>query len=280
MSWMPKISGRCAALNAAVAMLLGFVEPGYGQVHCPRPDSPCPCAADGMCYPKRDTWGNYKTQWHAWPGESMGLTPTRADGTLPDGRQLQPYIRPQLDQEDLRGPARPPRAVAPAEGAAAPAANGAAPPVNGAAPGAIAPAPAQPAAGAPAGNQEAAPPANDGLQLPGLPGLPDFGPQGSLQPLPQLEDGPPALPQGLSQAVVVQPTMPQSNQLQPAAPQATKQPTVSVVPTTSRFVTPTAAFDTSHLELSNPAAKNVQKSMDEDLQQAIYFEASDMPAAK
>jgi hypothetical protein len=227
-----------------------------------------------MCYPKRDTWGNYKTQWHAWPGESVGLTPTPAPGTPGGSDQLQPYIRPRLDQEDLRGPARPPRAVAPAEGAAAaPAANGAAPAVNGAAP-------AQPAAGAPAGNQEAAPPANDGLQLPGLPGLPDFGPQGSLQPLPQLEDGPPSLPQGLSRAVVAQPAMPQPSQLQPAMSKATKQPTVSVVPTTSRFVTPTAAFDTSHLELSNPAAKNVQKSMDQDMQQAIYFEASDLPAAK
>lgn len=272
MSWMLKICGRCAALNAAVAMLLGLVEPGYGQVHCPRPDSPCPCAADGMCYPKRDTWGNYKTQWHAWPGESTGLTPTRPDGTLPDGGQLQPYIRPRLDQEDLRGPARPPRATTPAEGAV--------PAINGAAPGVNAPAPAQPAAGAPAGNQEAAPPANDGLQLPGLPDIPGFGPQGNLQPLPRLEDAPPALPQGLSRAVVAQPALSQPSQLRTATPQTTKQPTVSAVPTTSRFVTPTAAFDTSHLELSNPAAKNVQKSMDQDLHQAIYFEASDMPVAK
>lgn len=279
MSWMPKLSGRCATLNAAVALLLGLGGPSYGQVHCPRPDSPCPCAADGMCYPKRDTWGSYKTQWHAWPGESVGMTPTRADGTLPDGGQLQPYIRPRLDQEDLRGPARPPRATAPVDGAA-PAANGAAPAANGPAPGANAPAQAQPAAGAPAGNQEAAPPANDGLQLPGLPEIPGFGPQGSLQPLPQLEDGPPSLPQALSRAVVAHPVLPQSSQMPAASLEAAKQPTVSAVPTTSRFVTPTAAFDTSHLELSNPAAKNVQKPMDQDLRQAIYFEASDIPAAK
>jgi hypothetical protein len=74
--------------------------------------------------------------------------------------------------------------------------------------------------------------------------------------------------------------MPQPDQLQPAASQTTKQPTVSAVPTTSRFVTPTAAYDTSHLELSNPAAKNVQKPMEQDLRQAIYFEASDLPEAK
>lgn len=261
MSRMLKLRGRCAALNTAVAMLLGLVQPGYGQSHCLRPDSPCPCAADGMCYPRRDTWGNYKTQWHAWPGDSVGLTPTPVEGTLPgESDQLQPYIRPRLDQEDLRGPARPPRATTPAAGAA--------PAADGGVPGANAPAAAQPAVGAPVQEQEAAPPANDGLQLPGLPG---FGPQGNLKALPRLEDGPPALPQGLSQALAMQPA---------AAPTVAKQPTASAVPTTSRFITPTAAYDTSRLELSNPAAKNVQKSMDQDLQQAIYFEASDMPTDK
>jgi hypothetical protein len=41
----------------------------------------------------------------------------------------------------------------------------------------------------------------------------------------------------------------------------------------SRFVTPAA----NNIQLTNPAAKNVQKTMDEDLQQAIYYEASDGP---
>lgn len=57
---------------------------------------------------------------------------------------------------------------------------------------------------------------------------------------------------------------------------STSRPAVSVAPAKSRYVTPTAAIDSQNIELGNPAAKNVQKSMDQDLEQAIYFEASDI----
>ena len=42
------------------------------------PPTPPPCAADGACYPKRTTWGYYKTNWRPWPGDKAGIQPTPA----------------------------------------------------------------------------------------------------------------------------------------------------------------------------------------------------------
>ncbi len=281
-SRISKLRSGATAMAFATATLLGLTSLGHAQVHGLLPATPCPCAADGMCYPRRETWGNYKTHWRTWPGDTnVGLTPTPAAGTAPGiSDQLPPYMRPPVDQEDLRGPVKPIRPAAPAAEGAAAAVEGGLPPLNGgvqpAQPGGAAP------AGAPANNgDEAAPPANDALDLPG------FGPQGSLQPLPQFEEGPPALPAGLSQALSAQFSTPvnltQGTIQQPtvaANPSASVRPVINAVPSNSRYVTPAAAIDTSHIELANPAAKNVQKSMEQDLQQAIYFEASDMPPGK
>lgn len=278
---------RAKAFAAATLLgltSLGFADWGHAQVHHgvhgTLPATPCPCAADGMCYPRRETWGNYKTQWRTWPGDTVGLSPTPADGTTPDMKeQLPPYVRPRVDQEDLRGPVKPIRPAAPAADGAEAAVEAGLPPLNGGAQ------PAQPGdaapAAAPAEEGEAAPPAKDALELPG------FGPQGNLQPLPQLEEGPPALPAGLSQALSAQPGMAvnltQQTMQRPtvaANPSAVLRPVIKAVPSNSRYVTPATAIDTTHIELANPAAKNVQKSMEQDLEQAIYFEASDMPPGK
>jgi hypothetical protein len=232
-----------------------------------------------MCYPRRETWGNYKTQWRAWPGDTIGLPPTPAGATPGAPEQLPEYIRPRLDQEDLRGPAKPVRPVAPPVDGGLPPIEGAAPAANGAAAPALnGGAPAPPAGAAPAEGGEAAPPANDGLELPG------FGPQGSLQPLPQTEDGPPALPPALSQAMISEFNTPIALQQAPiarttvAANKSTAGTAnkLNVLPTNSRYVTPASAVATGQIELSNPAAKNVQKSMNQELEQAIYFEASDI----
>jgi hypothetical protein len=247
-----------------------------GQCH---PPTPCPCAADGMCYPKRDTWGNYTTHWRPYPGDMLGLTPTPADGgTIDIQDKLEPFIMPPPDQEDQRGPARPTRPAAPTSTPAPvdgevnelPAVGqplDEVPPANGEQP-------AEPAA-------EEAPGPLDNLNLPG------FGPpQGKLQPLPRIEDGPPALPSALSQAITMgngatfqANFATQAQAITPPAPtvnaNASKSlPKVAVGP--SRFVTPVAA----NIELTNPAAKNVQKTMDQELQQAIYYEASDADGMK
>jgi hypothetical protein len=189
---------------------------------------------------------------------------------------LPPYIVPTPDKEDLRGPVRPKRAAAPATAPEAvdngleglpPLPQNQAPPAEGEQP-------AEPAA-------EEAPGALDNLDLPG------FGPpQGLLQPLPRIEDGPPALPSTLSHAITMGngaaiqanfPTRVTATAVPaPSASANYTRPQPKTAEPQSHFVTPAAA----NIELTNPAAKNVQKTMDQDLQQAIYYEASDLDSLK
>jgi hypothetical protein len=243
----------------AATIVMGLTVAGPAMAHGPHPATPCPCAADGTCYPKRDTWGFYRTNWRPAPGDNVGRVPTPAAQGLENLReQLEPFVRPLPEQEDLRGPAKPTRPSVTTEGNEAPAGR-------------------QPAGGQPAGGQqlpaeagEAAPAEAqplDGLDLPG------FGPQGSFNALPQLEDAPPALPTNLSRALTALPnansnarTTVIANPVRPAA---------STLPVaTSNFVTP--ASNVQGIQLGNPASKNVQKTMNLDLEQAIYLEASDL----
>lgn len=237
--------------KSLAATVLGLTLGNFAMGQC-LPAPPCPCAADGNCYPKRETWGNYTTNWRPWPGDSIGLTPTPAQPTPEEQRQLPIFLRPLPNQEDLRGPAKPTPVAAPA---------------------AQQPSDEQPAE-APANEQA---PADDGLEIPG------FGPQGNLQPLPQIEDGPPALPRALSQAATTLASIPQVASRQPIATgTATANTSAARQPLTTstldaRYVTPTSGVMGANIELSNPAAAKVQKTMDQELQQAIYFEASDLP---
>jgi hypothetical protein len=248
--------------HLAATIVMGLTVAGPALAHGPHPATPCPCAADGTCYPKRDTWGFYRTNWRPAPGESVGRTPTPAGQDAQERLQeLQPYVRPLPEHEDLRGPVRPTRPSTtntevnevPAAGGQQPPA-GAQPPANG---GEVAPAEAQPL---------------DGLDLPG------FGPQGSFQPLPQIEDAPPALPTNLSKALTALPNANTSSRTTVVAnPVGIVRPVASTLPVAnSNYVTP--ATNVQGIELANPAAKNVQKSMNQDLQQAIYLEAANPPA--
>jgi hypothetical protein len=250
------LRGIADATAIAILLGLGFVGTAKAQ-HCPHPATPCPCCADGMCYPKRDTWGNYTTNWRPWPGQTTGIPTTPEEQQLEGAREQLPiFLRPRPDQEDLRGPARPVRPAAPGvqtevNEQAAPL-NGL-PPIDGAAP--------------PAGQQEAppldeapAPAPEGGIDLPG------FGPQGSLQSLPRIEEGPPSLPKSLGQAI--------TSQQRPESQQSTaSQPSTVKANIGSRYVTPTS--NTAAIELTNPAAKHVQKMNDEDLEHAIYYEQSE-----
>lgn len=263
---------------AGLVLGLSMVNAPEASGQC-RPTTPCACAADGMCYPKRETWGSYTTQWRPFPGDTLGVKPTPADGGAADlQKELPIMILPTPDKEDLRGPVRPTRppastsTQAPVEGGL-----GELPPIE------------QPLNQAPPANdgqqaepahEEAPGPFNNNLDLPG------FGPpQSLLQPLPQTEDGLPALPTALSQAHImgsggsIQPNI--SSQAQATAlpgPTARANSSNSPLKTAveqSKFVTPA----TANIQLTNPAARNVQKTMDQDLQQAIYYEASDIDSA-
>jgi hypothetical protein len=247
----------------AATIVMGLTVAGPALAHGPHPATPCPCAADGTCYPKRDTWGFYKTNWRPAPGEKVGRGPTPAGQEAQERLQdLQPFVRPLPEQEDLRGPAKPTRPAT--EVNTVPPATGQLPPAGGQQP----PAGVQPPAnGGEAEPAEAQP--LDGLDLPG------FGPQGSIQPLPQIEDAPPALPSGLSRALTALPNTNSATASRTTVIANPVRPAASSLPVAnSNYVTP--ASNTQRIELANPAAKNVQKSMNQDLEQAIYLEATDL----
>jgi hypothetical protein len=257
--------------HLAATIVMGLTVAGPVMAHGPHPATPCPCAADGTCYPKRDTWGFYKTNWRPAPGEKVGRGPTPAGQEAQERLlELPNLIRPLPEQEDLRGPAKPTRpaavntevnAASPENG---PAAGGQQPPAGGQLP----PAGAQP----PANRGEAAP--AEAQPLEGL-GLPGFGPQGSIQPLPQIEDAPPALPSGLNRALTALPNANSATASRTTVVANPVRPAASSLPVAnSNYVTPVS--NTQRIELANPAAKNVQKSMNQDLEQAIYLETTDL----
>lgn len=256
-------------LGLGIELVLGLDGPNSLQANECQPPTPCPCAADGTCHPKRDTWGSYKTHWRPWPGDKVGLTPTKTEETESDIKQQLPtYQPPRPEQEELRGPAK-----------KLPSAEAAKPATTDAPPQAV------PAA-------EAAEPAGQEFELPGLPGIPDFDPQGSLPPgrlqvLPQIEDGPPSLPENLKASLAVTPNY------QDTVVQSKNAPTVvanrsriAAAPTEAsagnlprrggQIVQATAEVQqVSDIQLTNPAAKNIYKPTDDELHQAIYFEAGD-----
>lgn len=242
---------RLVGSRYALAVLLLFVAYSEAQADACRPETPPPCAADGACYPRRDTWGNYVTRWRPWPGDQIGLAPTPEEERANEIRQRLPVIlRPRPDQEELRGPSKKPSMIQPsAEGAPAGSATPAAP-------------------------TEVAPPAaNPEGALPGL------NLQGSMmQPLPQVEDGPPALPRSLLQVAVSHLAVHGKQQ------QAEPQPLTAVANVGQRAAAPmrsnlkvapaVSALPMNQIELANPAAAHLYQPTEEDLQHAIYYEGT------
>lgn len=153
--------------------------------------SPPPYCADGLCYPKVDTWGWYATRWRRWPTvvepPVPGVTPPP-----PVSPDIPPYERPTPEEEDRRAPlpTRPPAAETPAV------------PQPGAPTEAPAPAPAAP--GAPAAPLEERPrttpilpPSTPSARPPALPFEGPSGvPQESVPVLPFETPPPPSLPFG------------------------------------------------------------------------------------
>ncbi len=94
------------AIGVLALLLAGSESLSYGN-QC-QPQTPCPCEADGVCRPKRDTWGYSQTRWRSWPGDPAGQQPTAAGDAAGtgDGQDLEPFELPLPKQEDLRGPAK------------------------------------------------------------------------------------------------------------------------------------------------------------------------------
>lgn len=242
MSHFRTFKQSCLAASALTLILAGFESSSYAVGDCLggcAPQVPCPCAADGVCRPKRATWGYSQTRWRTWPGEQLGQQPTLADGATPDqveGEALVPFETPPAEQEDLRGPAK--------------------------------------AKVDRSDDEEATDEAIDGavddpaVLLPGPEALPAFDPQGNNQDdqfeLPQMEDAPPALPASLRQAARSLDMLQQTTNQQPTT---TQNIAASPVQQASWTGQPSIA-------LINPASAIVPPQ-GETLQQAIYYEASD-----
>lgn len=67
-----------------------------------KPSPPAGCA-DGVCYPKKNTWGYYPGQWRRWPGEGE-LEPTPAEPMARPVPGIPPYETPTPQEEDRRAP--------------------------------------------------------------------------------------------------------------------------------------------------------------------------------
>ena len=230
-----KLGGLVAGVFSL--LLIGFTGGSFGA-RC-LPPTPNPCAADGVCRPKRDSWGHYKTNWRPWPGETVGQQPDEAGPEdVPTEDFLPPVELPKPEQEDLRGPAKDKKK--------------------------------------PQRSSDAADEALPAAQLELLDDTDPFGPQGNNQPQqlplvdPNMEDAPPALPASLRQAAL----------LRNVAPLAQRQPTVANPPITAlppvRQPLQQANWQQPAIGLVNPASALVTDPEADSLQQAIYYEASDL----
>lgn len=154
---------KSVALASAAFLLAAMLVGDAVALDENRPATPPSCAADGTCRPKRESWGHFHTRWRPWPGEPapQQITP---DAALPsDIEQLPPFQRPEATQEDLRGPAKPPKAKPQSEEE----------------------------------ENDQPPQALPDAEV--LPELDPFGPQGGLPAPPTRDDTPPVLPASLRQ---------------------------------------------------------------------------------
>jgi len=240
------------AVGLLVLVLAGSESLSYGG-NC-SPPTPSPCAADGVCRPVTP-WGYSVTRWRSWPGESVGQ-PTPADAAGEGDEQgLGPYELPLPEQEDLRGPAKDKAGEdAGGENAADEAAGEMVP---GEGPVQQLPGPGALPAFDPQGNQSEIP-----GQIPGMPGQ-----------IPGMDDAPPALPKSLLQAALA-PSI-----TAPSVTARQQTPATQPLGTTAEGAQPVrqASWQQSHsIQLINPASAIVVEPKAGSLQQAIYYEASDL----
>ena len=114
----------------ASATLVGLLA--AGAVATTHPGSPPriapPCSPDGNCIPNRFSFGMYQTHWRPFPGDTVGITPTKAEGE-----------KAEEGEEGIGGPQLPTPAEEGQSGPKprTPSSGGAAAPVEGAIPGEV-----------------------------------------------------------------------------------------------------------------------------------------------
>lgn len=264
LAWMASL------LSLAVAAL-DMPNAAGAQVGVCRPSTPYPCAADGTCRPKRETFGSYHTRWRPWPGDPQQAVSTLDDDQTPDDKQeLKGFERPTPEKEGNRAPAKTKAFQSPESE----------------------PEPETDASEAATEEQE---PATD---LPAEDLFPDFDDQSSYQLLPPQDDAPPALPPSLRKfatshqlARIAVPQLPQTNPVRESfaiAPNPAQQATAKKPQQQSlRYPEPISAITQvaaeqrissrthrpASMNLVNPAATGTHQGA----QQAIYYEATDKP---
>jgi len=246
---LPRALKKGKLVVGVLALLLASPENLSYGVECLSP-TPCPCAADGVCRPNRTTWGYSQTRWRSWPGEPVDQqlpTATPVDEGKEQG--LAPYELPLPEQEDLRGPAKD-KAGDAGDAGKDETADAPAEAISGDGPAQI---------------------------LPGPEALPAFDPQGNqLEPPGMMDDAPPALPTSLRQAalslkVPLRTSQQQSSTTRLQVTRAAATPPVGSLPIRQ------ASWQQSHsIQLINPASAMVAETAANRLQQAIYYEASDL----
>lgn len=89
-------------LTSAIALvLLAAPATMAGTPPCADCPTACPCAAEGVCRPKRDTWGYYPTRWSRWPSDPGDRTESMGQGDS----QLPTLVVPPKIEEDRAAPA-------------------------------------------------------------------------------------------------------------------------------------------------------------------------------
>ncbi len=209
----PRLKLRAASpLVLAGALWSGatLAPPAFARAPYGAPcQTPPPCAPDGVCLPKYESYGWYQTHWRHFPGDMPPKAPTKAETTPKPGEEkLSGPQPPPPSQEGELGKPRPPRggAAGPDEGATEPPIQGpeaGLTPGPGATPAPEATPPGLPAIPGGAGLPGAAPPEGGALQGPGGgaapagPGAlgPGLGAPGATAPMPAPGPATPA-PQG------------------------------------------------------------------------------------
>ena len=275
--------------------------------------TPSPCGPDGVCVPRPETFGVYQTRWRAFPGDSIGKTPTAAT-VEPEKPELGGPKLPTPAEEGRLGPAKAPReGGAPGEqptedgGEDAAAAGLGTLPGEVPLPGIELPGVTPPAPDAAEGEQSGAIPEAGAVPEPGAePGANPLDPFGSAPPAPPawlksaaLENRPVGVASSLETLPMVDhaaavdasrmdgPNL-HGDDAPPILPPALRgaggaapmvapkmvQPASVAAPIVDDQVTKASAVQPAGIQLINPAAAMVDPEA-EGPQQAIYFEVSD-----
>ncbi|MEQ8209296.1 MAG: hypothetical protein RH917_05640 [Lacipirellulaceae bacterium] len=272
--------------NCFAKLMLGFLMgvtlfsmlAGSSLLRAAHPCTPAPCAADGTCRPKTESWGYWQTHWRPFPGDDAAAAAGQQLVPEPAGEDegLGGFVRPQPSKEDQAGPEeqeRDPEVPAEDGGLGDPAAPG-----DGSEP-----LPALDPLGLQIPNapdfQAALPPEPPAflkqLVNPAANVAPsgdsviddNVRPAGYRPPANRSQDAPPSLPPSLERVAQL------TGMLEPLPPVKDALKRDSAVMQTSAQAIP--AESTTGIRVINPTSAYAAQPGEGGLQQAIYFEASE-----